>query len=347
MNWSILLPSPTLKINLHQTPKHPYLLTAKMFDEPHTQSALPIPVTILAGFLGSGKTTLLNRILHAEQGLRMAVLVNDFGEVNIDTQLIAGDQASDMISLPNGCICCTLFGNLVDVLLKLTRLAEPPEHILIEASGVSQPHQISGILNVSDLQEHLRLDGIITLVDAENVRKLSQVVMFIEGQLRDADIIILNKLDLIESDSVDKLVTWIRESAPDARIIPATYVDVPLEFVFGANTDGRDIPPLAGEHDHSHHGLELETWLYSSDKPLVHDALLHTLEALPSDIYRGKGIVLLADKLNRRTIMQMVGKRIQFHDGGEWDDQPGNTELVFIGKPGTLSSDELSALFGA
>jgi G3E family GTPase len=309
----------------------------------------PIPVTILAGFLGSGKTTLLNRILHAEHGMRMAVLVNDFGEVNIDAQLIDGDQASEMISLPNGCICCTLFGNLVDVLLKLTRLAEPPDHILIEASGVSQPHQISDILTVTDLQEHLHLDGIITLVDAENVRKLSKVVMFIEGQLTDADIIILNKLDLVAPDSVDELMAWIRESAPDARIIPATYADVPLEFVFGASTDGRDISPIAGEHDHdhSHHGLEFETWLYSSDKSLASDAFLRTLEELPTGIYRGKGIVLLADKITRRTIMQMVGKRIQFHDGGEWGDEPKTTELVFIGEPMTMSSVELSSLFEA
>jgi len=320
-----------------------------VLNQSHTSDAPAIPVTILAGFLGSGKTTLLNRILHDEHGLRMAVLVNDFGEVNIDAQLIDGNQASEMISLPNGCICCTLFGSLVEVLLKLTRLAEPPEHILIEASGVSQPHQISDILTVSDLQERLHLDGIITLVDAENVRKLSRVVMFIEGQLVDADIIVLNKIDMVESDSVADLMAWIRESAPNARIIPAAYADVPLSIVFGATAAGREISPLVGEHDHdhTHHDLEFETWLYSSDKPLAHDALLRTIEELPSSIYRGKGIVVLADRLNRRTIMQMVGKRIQFHDGGEWGDESKKTELVFIGEPKTLSSDELSGFFDA
>ena len=155
--------------------------------------------------------------------MRIAVLVNDFGEINIDSQLIDGQRASDMISLPNGCICCTLFGNLVEVLLRLTGLDEPPDHILIEASGVSQPHQIADILNVSDLQETLRLDGIITLVDAENVRRLAEVVMFIAGQLADADLIVLNKMDLIDAGAGD-LSPGFEKQAPDARIFPTRFL---------------------------------------------------------------------------------------------------------------------------
>ncbi|MCP4164312.1 MAG: GTP-binding protein [Chloroflexi bacterium] len=319
-----------------------------MSSTPSMSANTPIPVTILAGFLGSGKTTLLNRILHAEHGLRVAVLINDFGEVNIDLKLADGDQASDMISLPNGCICCTLFGNLVEVLRNLTELAEAPDHILIEASGVSQPHQIADILAVTDLKPHLRLDGIITLVDSENVQRLAEVVMFIEKQLSDADLIVLNKIDLIEAEALEELQTWIRGIAPDARILPTTYAEVPLALLLSI---GHGDPSLAfdlhdehihhHDHDHEHehggdHGLMFETWLYQADHALERSALLQAVAQLPATIYRGKGIVCLSDSPDQRTILQMVGRRLRLDTAGGWGDLSPHTELVFIGAPAAL-----------
>lgn len=320
-----------------------------------------IPVTILAGFLGSGKTTLLNRILQEEHGLRLAVLVNDFGKVNIDAGLLDGDRASNMVSLPNGCICCTLFGNLVDVLSNLVHLPEPPDHILMEASGVSQPHQIADIVFAGDFQQHLRLDGIITLVDAENVRRLAEVVMFIESQLEDADLILLNKLDLVGEDEKEDLIAWIHAIAPNARVIPTIYADVPLDILLSVERE----PELgAGDHSshlhlhhddhgghvHEHsdeHTYAYETWIVTTDQPLHREALLAALSELPPQIYRGKGYVHLADAPGHRGVLQMVGPRVSLSEDDRWGNEPARTQLVFIGAPGALTDGQLDAMLTA
>ncbi len=333
-----------------------------------TPTSSIIPVTILAGFLGSGKTTLLNRILREEHGLRLAVLVNDFGKVNIDAELLDGDGVSNMVSLPNGCICCTLFGSLVEVLSQLVHLPEPPQHILIEASGVSQPHQVADIVFAGDFQQHMRLDGIITLVDALNVRRLAEVVMFIEKQLEDADLILLNKLDLVGPDEKEELIAWIHGIAPNARVIPTTYADVPLDIllsidrepVFDARPHDAHVH-LHVHHDHDHHHdhdghvhehsdehtYAYETWMATTEQPLRREALLAALSELPPEIYRGKGFVYLADAPARKGILQMVGPRVSLDESDGWGDDPARTELVFIGAPGALSDDQLHDLLTA
>lgn len=299
----------------------------------------PIPVTLIAGFLGAGKTTLLNRILQSEHGLRVAVVVNDFGAVNIDAGLIDAASAGEIVNLPNGCICCSLFGNLVDALRRLVALpdpsttlrAGPPDHILIEASGVSAPHQILPALESRDLRDRLALDGVITLVDAENVRRIARVVVFIESQIETADIVVLNKTDRVNPDTLAKLTAWIRSLAPAARIFPTNFAQVPLDVLLGGGHS--DLLGLADPNglEHDDH-LDFATWTYESDQPLDRQSFLATLASLPPTVYRAKGFLYLADAPDQRTILQVVGGRIRLEEGGAWGERERKTQIVFIGE---------------
>lgn len=310
---------------------------------PHTQ--LMTRVTILTGFLGAGKTTLLNRILRGNHGRRIGVLVNDFGAVNIDAKLVAsvadGGQA---INLSNGCICCSMQGDLVTSTLKMLDGPNPPEQIVIEASGISDPFGVAAAFRTSQLREQTRLDGVVTLVDAENARSRFLDRQLVEDQIRAADIVLLNKADLVGRERLLELESWIRDLVPRARVIPTVQADVPLDVLLGVG----GAASAASEHDHGPHDVAAFTTLsYESRCRLAYRKVQAALEALPPKIFRAKGTLYLADAPNLRFVAQMVGRRVMIDVDRPWGEETPCTQIVVIGTPGSITPDDLAARFDA
>ncbi|MEM7134761.1 MAG: GTP-binding protein [Chloroflexota bacterium] len=336
-----------------------------------------IPVTILTGFLGAGKTTLLNRILHAEHGLRVAVLVNDFGAVNIDSQIVLGVEGESMVSLGNGCICCTIRDDLLKAATDLVNLPEPPEYIVVEPSGVSEPGAVATTFLM--LRDHLRVDSVIAVLDAENFDTMTghNSILALE-QVGAADIVLLNKADLVTRQKLDQLQVSVRHMVPQARIVETVEANVPLELLLDVGTfnlarlaekDALDVhvhPELdthghehdghhrdherahhAHGHHHDDHTILFSTWHYSHTAPLVFKSVRRALDRLPLGIFRAKGFVHLHEFPERRGLLQMVGSHARLTIGKPWGAETPQTDLVFIGEAGAIEPEKLRAAFDA
>ncbi len=191
-----------------------------------------IPLTVLTGFLGAGKTTLLNRILTGDHGLRLAVLVNDFGSINIDADLIVGvESEGDVISLANGCVCCNVRDDLVTAVTQLMTRPEQPEYILLEASGVAEPSGIAFTFMDESLRDRIRLDSIMCVVDAEQVFAVPELMELKLRQIAFADMLILNKVDLVTREQVEQIKAWLDDRFHRYRLVEACGGDVPLEIL--------------------------------------------------------------------------------------------------------------------
>lgn len=294
------------------------------------------PVTVITGFLGSGKTTLLNHILTNRQNLKIAVLVNEFGDINIDSQLLVSID-EDMMLLSNGCICCTINASLINAVNKVLE-GNPVDYIVIETTGLAEPVPLMMTFTSSTLRDVTRLDSILTVVDAENFNSNLNIQSKIAlDQIIYSDIVLLNKIDLVSSAELQEIEKYINSIKCGAKIIHSKYGEVALPLILDTGRLNNQTPLYSSlQHNiklSSIDRLPEDSFMsvsFQSDKPLILEKFSKFLdEQLPQTVFRGKGIIWYqGSKL--RHIFQLSGKRCNFQRD-EWKTSPCN-QLVFIGQ---------------
>ncbi len=237
---------------------------------------MSVPFTLLAGFLGSGKTTLLNRILREDHGERVAVMVNDFGDVNIDASLIVESSAT-RVTLENGCICCTIRDDLMSSVQELLKLPEPPDRVVVEMSGIAEPGAVLRTFALMERSWPLHLDGVVAVVDAEHFPLEGDPHhVLAREQMALADLVILNKIDLVGASRGGQLLAELHRWVPHARIVEAVHGNVPLEVVLGI---GRALATELPDSEPHEAGHGFSTLTFRERAPL-------SLERLRTGVHR-------------------------------------------------------------
>ncbi|MGL5996718.1 MAG: CobW family GTP-binding protein [Pseudomonas proteolytica] len=292
-----------------------------------------IAVTVVSGFLGAGKTTLLNRIAQQPQHGRMAVIVNDFGELNIDAAIIA-EVTDAVFSLQNGCICCTVQEDLLAQLVSLSQLRPRLDRIVIECSGVSDPQRIVQTLGYPQLKAHLHLDTVITLVDASGYAALEgEFARLSRAQVACADLVLLNKADLVSAAELQSLRATI---GARTRVISTVQAQIPDALLLGERSPRNGFTPVPAPH----HEL-FESWTWQGTQALPAKALRDWLGQLPKDVFRLKGLVHLQGN-DQPFWLQHVGNRSQF-TLASGEHAHNCAQLVFIARRGSDLRERLEA----
>jgi G3E family GTPase len=297
-------------------------------------STQPVPVTILTGFLGAGKTTLLNYILTEKHGHRIAVIENEFGEINIDAELVMGSD-DEIFELTNGCVCCvaTARADLLRILEKLLARRDKYDHILVETSGMADPTPVAQTFFVDPVAAQVSLDAIVTMVDAKHAgaglqhEAVDQIVI--------ADRIIMNKVDLVGARELEELEQRVRSLNATAPILRADHARVALENILGigAFSAQRGTLSLDG-HEHSHDPT-LESRAFVYERPFERLAFESWVKAFlaehGADVFRLKGIVAFRGE-PRRHVLQAVHRMMDLKPADAWGAERPVSKLVFIGR---------------
>ncbi len=294
---------------------------------------MTLPITIIGGYLGSGKTTLVNHLLRNADGLRIAVLVNEFGELPIDEDLIEAEEEG-IISIAGGCVCCSYGSDLTFALMELTDLSPPPDHVLLEASGVALPGAIASSVS---LRNGYQMDGVVVLADAETIYAQAGDAYIgdtITRQINDADLIVLNKADLSTGQKLSDTKAWLIELAPDVEVIPTIRGSLPPEILLQSFL-GRE-RKSAGPH---HHQADIfETMSFDIIGPVVPDLLARELASAGLKLVRAKGFVKTGD--GQKMAIQTVGRRWEVFEA----PAEVSTGLIAIGYKSDIDVDAIRGL---
>ena len=312
------------------------------------------PVTVLTGYLGAGKTTLLNRILTEQHGKRYAVIVNEFGEIGIDNDLVVGAD-EEVFEMNNGCICCTVRGDLIRIISGLQKRRGKFDAILVETTGLADPAPVAQTFFADeDVKKWTRLDSVVTVVDAKHVHDRLKDSHEAEDQIAFADVLLLNKTDAVDAAGLAEVEKTLRRLNPFARIHRTTRCDVALDQILdrGSFDLSRILeiePHFLDDHHHAHHDEEMESISMSAERPLdprKFDAWIgDVLMSKGQTILRAKGILNIADA-SRRYVFQAVHMMSEGAFTSDWPAKDKrNSRFVFIGRQ--LDAEALKAGFTA
>ena len=327
-----------------------------------------IPITIVTGFLGVGKTTLVHNMLKNANGKRIAVLVNEFGEVDVDGELIGAasneEEDSNLVQLPNGCICCTVQEEFLPSMLQLLERKEEIDHIVIETSGLSMPKPLVKAVNWPDLKPHITIDAVITVVDAvglatgeicdrervqaqrladDSLDHETPIEELFLDQLTCADLILMSKRDLVDEEKFEEIKGIVEAKArPNTKILPVVKGEVDNSVLLGIAAAAEDdvdnrhsIHEEHHKHGHHHHhndDIENKLLVYPETKDIKN--LVGELKQMVegNEIYRIKGFVNIPNK-PMRMVLQGVGDRFDYYFERPWrEGEERKTKLVVIGK---------------
>lgn len=313
---------------------------------------MAVPVLLVTGFLGAGKTTLINHLLSAADGRRIAAVVNDFGAINIDAELLA-NSADGVVALQNGCICCSLQGDLLRTLSRLLKRDPPPDAIVIETSGVSDPAEIVRSLLDPVIWREASLETVIALADAralaDEPARLDDPLC--HSQVAAADIVALNKADLVTVDELQRVRALLAKRHPGRAIFEVSDGRIAPELAFAGDIDARrppaDASPGATRRAHGFSTPQFETLTFTARKPFSLARFQAAIQTLSPRLVRAKGFLAFTEQAGKPMLFQLVGQRATLGPAPSDRDPTWPVRLVLIAENGKLDHDETHALLQA